>query len=103
MDSSTVERWLRVAFYGMAVLSKPSFCGANTTSTRSAVTKAATVDPGRRADESPPDVCPRQVQFGEEKPSVHGHVQNDNREDAAGGQYSHGDEKHGQVCADRDK
>ena len=70
MDSSTVERWLRVAFYGMAVLSKPSFCGANTTSTRSAVTKAATVDPGRRADESPPDVCPRQVQFGEEKPSL---------------------------------
>jgi hypothetical protein len=70
MDSSTAERWLKVAFYGMAVLSQPSLGGANTTSTRSAVTKANTVDAGRRANESPPDVCPRQVQFDQEKPSL---------------------------------
>jgi len=70
MDSSTVERWLKVAFYRMAVLSKASFRGANTTSTRSAATKANTVGAGCRAGESPPDVCPRQVQFDQEKPSL---------------------------------
>jgi len=62
MDSSTVERWLKVAFYTMAVLSKPSFRGADTPSTRSAATKVTTADAGR-ADESSPDVCPRQAQF----------------------------------------
>jgi len=70
MDSSTVERWLKVAFYGMAVLSKPSFRGAYTTSTRSAATKPNTEEARRKADESPPDVCPRQVQFDQEKRSL---------------------------------
>jgi hypothetical protein len=70
MDVSTVERWLKVAFYGMPALNRPSFQGPNT-STRSVTTRTTTATAARRAEESR-GVCTREVQFGEEKPFAGG-------------------------------
>jgi hypothetical protein len=65
MDSSMIERWLKVTLYGMVLLNRPSVNNTGPKTIR-APTSSSTTDSGPRAGKSPSSVCSRQARFGEE-------------------------------------
>ena len=71
MDSSKVERWLKVALQGTVHLNQASHaCGA--AAAASANTKFARAGVGHRPEEPPFRVGTAQVQFANGKPSLAG-------------------------------
>jgi len=65
MDSSMIERWLKVTLYGMALLNRPSVSNTGPRTIR-APTSSSTAASGPRAGKSLPRVCSRQAELGEE-------------------------------------
>jgi hypothetical protein len=68
MDTSKLERWLKVALQGTVHMNQPSQAGTDAVA-MSANTKSTRADVGRRPEESPFCVCAPQVRFVNGKPS----------------------------------
>jgi len=67
MDSSRMERWLKVILY--EILRDRRSLNRTGARPTSSTRKSTTADVGRRAEKFPSHVCSRPVQRGEEKPS----------------------------------
>ena len=66
MDSSMMERWLKIMLYGMVVVKGPSSVNKSAPRTIRAPTSSGTAESGARAGKSLPRGCSRQTEIGEE-------------------------------------
>ena len=66
MDSSMMERWLKIMLYGMVVVKGRSSVSKSASRTIRAPTSSGITESGPRAGKSPPRFCSRQTEIGEE-------------------------------------
>jgi len=96
MDSSMIERWLKIVLYRMVVVNGRSSVSKSASRTIRAPTSSGITESGPRAEKSPPRVCSRQTEIGEEVSLPRaGHSSLPESYELEDGYYTEGMSRHG--------